>query len=280
MHKNWRSMNWKTFWQTTRTAFVIKNFLVAAAVAVALLVILLVWLRHYTEHGVEVEVPQVTGLYLPEAGTMALESGLKLVVVDSTYSRKVPLGTIVEQNPPAFSHAKHDRAIYVIINASTRRQIPIPDLNDASYRQAEATLKSMGIQVSDIVYEPSEYKDIVLEVRYKDAPVEPGTRLQEGASVVLVVGRGKGTEDVEVPVLQGRTLSEARSLLLSRYLTLGVAEYDELSDEALREQCVVYRQEPIAGTLVLEGSRVDIHLTEDIEKAITTDNNDNEEDFF
>lgn len=273
-------MTFKAFWQTTRTAFVIKNFLAAIGIVLLFVAILLVWLRRYTQHGVEVEVPEVVGLFLVEAEPLVEDVGMKLVVVDSTYSSKVPLGTIVEQNPPAMSHAKHDRSLYVIINASTRRQVSMPDLHDASYRQAEATLKSLGIVVSEMVYEPSEYKDLVLDVRVGEKSIEPGDRVAEGTKVVLVIGRGKGTEMVAVPNLQGRTLQESRSLLLSYYLTMGVTAYDEEPTDETRDQYVVYYQEPSAGTMILEGSHVDVRLSVDLEKAITSGNLVDEEDFF
>lgn len=275
-----KKMSFKTFWHTSRTAFVLKNLIAALLVGVVLLVVLLVWLRSYTQHGVEVEVPAVTGMYMQEAVPIVEGEGLRLVVIDSTYSRKVPLGTIVEQTPPAGSHAKLDRAIYVTVNASTVRQIVLPELHDISYRQAEATLRSLGITVSGYVYEPSEYKDLVLDIRQGDKSIEMGERISEGSAVTLVVGRGKGSGTVVVPSLQGRSLVEVRSLLLANYLTLGAVISDIETSEETQNELFVYWQEPDAGANVQEGSRVDVRLTDNIEKAITSNNTEGEEEFF
>lgn len=275
-----KKMSFKTFWHTSRTAFVLKNLIAALLVGVVLLVVLLVWLRSYTQHGVEVEVPAVTGMYMQEAMPIVEGEGLRLVVIDSTYSRKVPLGTIVEQTPPAGSHAKLDRAIYVTVNASTVRQIVLPELHDISYRQAEATLRSLGITVSGYVYEPSEYKDLVLDIRQGDKSIEMGERISEGSAVTLVVGRGKGSGTVVVPSLQGRSLVEVRSLLLANYLTLGAVISDIETSEETQNELFVYWQEPDAGANVQEGSRVDVRLTDNIEKAITSNNTEGEEEFF
>lgn len=275
-----KKMSNKSFWHTSRTAFVLKNLIAALVVGVVLLVVLIVWLRSYTQHGVEVEIPSVTGMYMQEALPIVEGEGLRLVVIDSTYSRKVPLGTIVEQNPPAGSHAKLDRAIYVTVNASTVRQIVLPELHDISYRQAEATLRSLGILVSGYVYEPSEYKDLVLDIRQGDKSIEVGERVAEGSAVTLVVGRGKGTGTVDVPSLQGRSLVEVRSLLLANYLTLGAVMSDIEVTEEVQNELFVYWQEPAAGTNVQEGTRVDVRLTDNVEKAITSNNTDSEEEFF
>ena len=78
----------------------------------------------------------------------------------------------------------------------------------------------------------------------------------------------------------GKNLSEARSLLLSRYLTVGMTAYDEEPTEETSSLYIVYRQEPSAGTSILEGSRVDLYLSTDLEKAISTQDHHDEEDFF
>jgi beta-lactam-binding protein with PASTA domain len=273
-------MKFSTFWRESRWAFVLKNVLLAIGIGIAVLLILLAYLKRYTEHGIEFEVPDITGMYLEEARSSVESAGLTMVIIDSTYSKKVPLGTVVEQNPPAYSHAKRGRLVYVIINAQHVRQIPLPELHDISYRQAEATLKSLGINVSNYVYEPSEYKDLILDVRQNGQSLAAGDRIDEGSDVVLVIGRGKGTEKIAVPNLCGKTLQEARSILLGKYLTLGIYEYDEAPTDETESLYKVYQQEPNAGKIVLEGSRVDLYLSKDLEKAIISVENTNDEDFF
>lgn len=274
-------MKWKTFFNETKAGFILKNVCLAAVIGIVLLVILLGYLKRYTEHGVEVVVPSVTGLYLEEAHALVSHEGLVLEVVDSTYSKKVPLGTIVEQTPAAESHCKHGRPVYVIINSKTVRQVPLPDLHDISYRQAEATLRSLNIEVANYIYEPSEYRDLVLDVRRPGGGSIPaGTRVDEGSKVVLVVGRGKGNAKVIVPNLIGKSMSEARSLLLSRYLTVGFTEYDEQPTEETESLFIVYKQEPSSGNQIVEGSRVDIYLSTNIEKAMSAQSHQDEDDFF
>lgn len=278
----------KSFFRKEDVRFVGWNVLAAVVLAVVLLSGLILWLQRYTEHGVEIEVPEVTGLYLEEAQAILQGQGLNCEVIDSTFSTKVPLGTIVEQTPPAQSKVKNGRAIYLIMNAQSKPKVMLPNLYDMSYRQAVSMLKGVGIVVEEIVYEPSEYKDLVLDVceargengESRGKSIEAGKLLEEGAKVVLVVGQGMGTERTAVPDLLGKSLTEARNYLRSKYLTLGAVVYDEEMTEENAEQFVVYAQTPAAGEVILEGTRVDIRLSTDINKVMTSKVAVEEDDFF
>ena len=258
--------------------FVFWQCFAAAVLVVVLLFVLRYWMNKHTEHGIEVEVPQVTGLNTEEARMLLKGNRLGLLVVDSTYSNKVPLGTIVEQTPRAESMAKTGRVVYVVVNAKQRRQVIVPDLADISYRQAENMLRQQGLRVDSLEYEPSAYRDLVLDVRRNGESVPPGTRLTEGESVVLVVGMGLGEGKTTVPNLTGRTILEARSLLLANRLTVGTVSLE--GDTVQQPDMVVYRQTPLEGEQLQEGQSVNIWLTNDLERAAKENNTQAEEDFF
>jgi len=256
------------------------NLLLAVGIVVVLMIGIVAGLRHYTDHGHEIEVPQVTGLYPEEASSLLSSTGLKLEIIDSTFSKKVPLGTIVEQNPPVESNVKEGRTIYVVINASTQKQVVLPELHDMSYRQAVNMLHQLGLRVGEILYEPSEYRDLVLDLRIDSVSIETGTKVNEGAEIIVVVGSGRGTEMVNVPDMTGLRLMEARSLLLSEHLTLGRVDYDIEPTEENKEEYVVYSQQPQSGSSLLEGSAVWIKLSQDKAKVVTENNITEEDDFF
>ncbi len=262
------------------TKFVVTNIVIAVVIAVVLFVIVVLWLNRYTLHGKEITIPQVTGMTQEEAEIVLRGSGLYLVVVDSTYSDKAPLGTVVEQTPPALSHAKPDRPVYVVMNARTKQLIPLPELHDVSYRQAEATLRSIGLQVAKVVYEPSLYPDNVLDVRAGGLSLSEGMRLPEGSGVTLVVGRRQGNSTVIVPSLLGMSLPQARTALLQIGLTIGAYTYDVEPTPENLDKYIIYRQSPTEGATLQEGSTVNIQLTTDIERAITTDTQQSEDKFF
>lgn len=259
--------------------FILWNLLAAIVVVVGLVFALLRWLEVYTDHGVEIVVPSIEGMSREDAQRVLEASGLEFVVVDSTYNRQQELGVVLEQNPHAGSMAKHGRAVYTVVNAKTRRMVVMPDLHDVSSRQAQATLQSMQIKVSEIRYEPSEFKDLVLDVLYNDQTVEAGDKLEEGSSVVLIIGFGKGVETVYAPDLRGKRLSEARQALLSQYLILGSVNYDEKTVDDPND-FVVYWQSIAPQTRIQEGTSIHVRMTRSLEKAVTSGSEKDEEDFF
>lgn len=272
-------MGKKNIFDKSDAIFLGINILLAIVVVVIILVSLIAYLKSYTQHGVEVEVSNVRGLAKEDAEAVLDQQGLRLVVIDSTYSEKVPFGTIVEQDPMPDSHAKLGRAVYVTVNASGKRQIPMPNLQDMSYRQAETTLRGLGLIVDTIYdYEPSAFRDLILDVKAHGQSVQPGEKIAVGTKVRLVVGFGRGTEEVEVPSVIGMSTVDARRVLLSHRLTVGAVTCDEAVEED-GTPLFVYQQIPAAGEKLIEGETVALKLTMDPEKAATgTLSNEPEED--
>ena len=272
-------MGKKNIFDKSDAIFLGINILLAIVVVVIILVSLIAYLKSYTQHGVEVEVSNVRGLAKEDAEAVLDQQGMRLVVIDSTYSEKVPFGTIVEQDPMPDSHAKLGRAVYVTVNASGKRQIPMPNLQDMSYRQAETTLRGLGLLVDTIYdYEPSAFRDLILDVKAHGQSVQPGEKIAVGTKVRLVVGFGRGTEEVEVPSVIGMSPVDARRVLLSHRLTVGAVTCDEAVEED-GTPLFVYQQIPAAGEKLIEGETVALKLTMDPEKAATgTLSNEPEED--
>ena len=272
-------MGKKNIFDKSDAIFLGINILLAIVVVVIILVSLIAYLKSYTQHGVEVEVSNVRGLAKEDAEAVLDQQGLRLVVIDSTYSEKVPFGTIVEQDPMPDSHAKLGRAVYVTVNASGKRQIPMPNLQDMSYRQVETTLRGLGLIVDTIDdYEPSAFRDLILDVKAHGQSVQPGEKIAVGTKVRLVVGFGRGTEEVEVPSVIGMSPVDARRVLLSHRLTVGAVTCDEAVEED-GTPLFVYQQIPAAGEKLIEGETVALKLTMDPEKAATgTLSNEPEED--
>ncbi len=275
-------MDLKKFFKESNAAYVVYTLIGAVVIGLVLLLIVFLWLKGYTRHGKETQVPSICGMYVEEAETTLKAIGLEMEVIDSTYSKKVPLGTIVEQNPPANANVKDGRKIYVIMNARSVRQIPMPELHDVSYRQSEATLNAMGLRVDNIRSEPSEYRDLVLDVRLNGESVEPGTRLPEGTGLLLVVGQGRGNSQAFVPDLKGKMLADARSSLLGAHLIVGAVNYAEgpvAEEDAETTPCFVYDQKPKAGEWVMEGSHVNLYLSTDPNKKPANSVSEDEEFF-
>jgi eukaryotic-like serine/threonine-protein kinase len=255
-------MNIKKFWKETFAGLILKNFLIAAGIIVVMAWIALIAVDFYTHHGEYETIPDLRGSYLEEAEVLLAKKGLYPQVIDSVYVRDKKLGTIIDQIPPANSTVKRNRPIYLIINSRSVRQVTLPEINDVSYRQADAMLQSIGLSVSNVEYAPSEFKDLVIDVKFHERSITPGTRLPEGSTVVLVVGSGLGDTQAMVPALKGKGLDEATQDISSASLVVGSVNFD-VTPSGNEGDYIIYRQRPVAGTSLSAGSRIDIYLTKD-----------------
>ena len=279
-YKFMAKLNKNTHSIVQKLKIVLINGCIAIAVVSLIIIGVFLGIKHHTQHGMEIVVPNITGMYFEEAQVLLASEGLRIEVIDSTYSTKTPLGTLLEQTPKAGSKVKDGRTIYVIQNARFRRPVMIPELRDISLRQARATILSLGLEIKDTIYEPSTYKDIVLDIRIDNQPVTTGAQVPEGTPLTIVVGKGAGVEQVSVPSVVGKSLNDARSWLINSSLIVGVVEYDIPPTEETQELYIVYSQTPQSGTVVVEGTTVNLKLSTDIEKTVTADNTEEEEEFF
>lgn len=266
-------MNWKESW----IALIIRHFLLAGVLLFIIAFITLFCIDRYTHHGEAEKVPALEGKYVEEAEIILAAQDLKCQVIDSTYVRKQPQGIILEQTPEPGSFLKKGRPVYVIINKKIKQSTPLPNILDLSYRQAEAMLNIANIKINEVIYEPSEFRDLVLDVKINGESVAIGTPLQEDAAVDLVIGQGIGNETVYVPLLTRKNLTDIRNELLEIGLVVGSINYD-VAPTSEEDVYYVYQQDPEAGQHVPSGSRIDIWLSKDKNK--TSDNNQEEEDFF
>ncbi len=85
---------------------------------------------------------------------------------------------------------KEGREVFLTIHAFSPKMVTLPSLTDISLRQARSILE--GLDIKNIVERrvPSEFKDLVLAVRYKGARLQAGARVPAGARIELEVGEG------------------------------------------------------------------------------------------
>ena len=172
------------------TNIVVRNLLLLAGVCTLLVFGVLRWLDVYTRHNEAIIVPSVADMQVDEARQLIEAEGLRCEVVDSINSRKHKAGVIVDQVPQANSKVKQNRIVFLTINAAKSHSVVVPDVMDLSQRQAIATLRALGFKVDSVEYKPYKYRDLVIDVLYKENPIEPSTRIPYGSSLWLQIGDG------------------------------------------------------------------------------------------
>ncbi|MCK9310702.1 MAG: PASTA domain-containing protein, partial [Bacteroidales bacterium] len=110
----------------------------------------------------------------------------------------------------------------------------------------------------------SEFRDLVLGVRYNGKEITAGFRLPKGSSVTLIVGQSSSEGVLLIPSIKGLFLDEAIDLAHSKSLNIGDVHYDVTppnQEEAKYYQ--VYKQEPITGSTASVGKKITIWMTTD-----------------
>ena len=166
------------------------NILAMAVAAVLLVWFAMLWLNIWTRHGDTISVPAVRSMQYDRAVDLLADEGLIGCVADSVYDRTTAPGTVIEQNPKAGTVVKEGREVYLTINAFSPKTVTLPTLTDISLRQARSILE--GLEIKNIVEKrvPSDFKDLVIGVRYKGARLMPGARVPVNALIELEVGEG------------------------------------------------------------------------------------------
>ncbi len=228
------------FWDFVKSKRFLRHALLAAAAGIVVLWVMLKLLDVYTLHGRSITVPDLSGLTESEVATVLRKMDLRYTVNDSIFDDERPKGTIAAQDPAPGIEVKKNRTIYLTKIAVLPEMVPMPDLTDLSMRQAMALLDAYGLKVGNMEYRHDIAQNAVLQQKFNQGNIEPGTLVEKGTAIDLVIGRGLGEAMVAVPLLIGKSRNEAIATLSSLSLNVGTEEF--LDGEA--ESPTVYQQTP------------------------------------
>jgi Uncharacterized protein conserved in bacteria len=218
-----------------------------------------IYLPSATNHGESVTVPDLTGMNVAELERFLADHDLRYTVNDSSYSDELPPLAVLRQFPKEGSQVKLNRVIYVTLNRVTPPTLPVPDLVDRSLINAEVVLKSNELKRGRIIYEASQFQNLVLEMKMNGVTVLAGTRIPKGSTIDLVVGDGNGPADFAIGSLIGDSYERALFKLRGWNLHLGNVQIPEGVDTTGVES-IVFKQFPISGDSVRVGDPVDIWI--------------------
>ncbi|MEN9919647.1 MAG: hypothetical protein RL662_2083 [Bacteroidota bacterium] len=188
----------------------VRNIGLMGIIAIVLVLMTLFVLKIYTRHNDTVEVPELKSLQIQNIASIVASANLKYEVIDSVYSKNGVPGSILEQIPKGKSFVKEGRTIYLTVQSFNEPLVAIPDLVDASLRQSQTLLQTLGFTNIKIDYIPSEYAGLVYAVEYKGAKLKAGQKVPKGSPLTLKVGSGNATEIAEdsltnTTVIEGET---------------------------------------------------------------------------
>ncbi len=237
------------------------------------LLVSFLWLRLYTHHGQELEMPDYTGYSYAEAVKDAKRHKFRMSIQDSLHILGKPGGEIIKQNPPAGSFVKQNRMIYVTITKRSPDQIissRLPEMYGKNYERKKRELEEhfeIKSRIVDTRFDPGD-PDQILEVRYKgrtiiDAKGRDNTVPVEKGDYLEFVISSKAGGKVEVPNLICKTYEEAQFLLEN--LGLKVGDLTRQGNVTDINTAFVVDQYPLADGSIIDMEST-IQLTLSVEK--------------
>ncbi len=241
----------------------LRNMGSAVLATIALVWITMICLTFYTNKGENYATPDFKGLTMAQVARLGNEHDFRFIIEDSVYRKDFIPGTVVFQNPSPGHKIKPNRLIHVTVASFTPDQVEVPKLTDVSIRQARELLESKGFALGNIMLHPSEFDDLVLEQQHEGRAIEPGSRLANGSTIDLVVGKHMTGGETTIPDLTMLSLSVAQNILKSRSLNIGSVIYDPAivtTGDTLN--AVIWKQVPPfdPSTPVMPGGSVDLWL--------------------
>lgn len=207
----------------------------------------------YVKHSKLNTVPNVVGLQFNDAKRILEDAGLNVKQGDVRYDDTKPIGIILEQNPPADQTVKSGRRVYLVV-CGGEQMVEVPKLSGRSMRDAKFTLEQRGLDVGSVVKKfsnqfPEEY--VINQV------IQPGSKVRKSTKIDVIVSNGPQIGNIIIPDLVGKTLDEAKRIILERRLKVGKVTYQP-SDLPSGQ---VVDQYPKKDKSALENTSVDIFVT-------------------
>src|SRR5690606_271927 len=234
-----------------------KNLIGAVIFIIVLFLSIYFGLRIYTKHGDSIEVPVVKGLHINEAIKVLERADLEYNI-DSVYQMEMKPGTVIEQDPDPQSQVKTGRTIYLTIITQVAPEVAFPEIIDKTLIEATAILRNQSLKVADTTYIADIARDVVLEVKFAGQPLKTGRMIAKGSAVTLVLGNGRGANEVEIPYLIGLSLNEAKFALTGVGLNLGAVSFSGLDSLSAK---VISQQPDTTAGIVSIGTAVNITLS-------------------
>jgi serine/threonine-protein kinase len=202
---------------------------------------------HVSQGKRKVDVPNVKGLGVAEAVARLKDAGLEANPVEVFSSE--PEGTVIAQDPGAGKSVVEGTSVRINVSQGAR-PIAVPNVVGQSFDAAKAALEGEGFVVKRTDQNSNIQPNTVI-----DTKPAPGTELQSGATVTVIVS--KGPKDAAVPNVEGLDEETARQELEDAGFTASVS--DEPTDDPANDGFVL-AQDPPGGNRAEQGSTVVIFV--------------------
>lgn len=234
------------------------------------------WLRIYTHHGQELNLPDYTGFQYEDAFKDAARKKFRMSISDSIHILGKPGGQILKQNPAPHTLVKEKRMIYVTITKRSPDKIlsgRLPEMYGKNYERKKRELDEHFQIKSKVIekrYDPAEEGQI-LEVKYKGKTVMDSKgrnneiQIEKGEVLDFIISEKSGAL-VNVPNLVCKTYDEAQFLLENLGLIIGEVKKEGVVDD-LSLAFVIAQVPPADGGTIKMSSGIQLTVSQEKPEA-------------
>ena len=165
-----------------------------------------------------VQVPDIRRRGMAEAEAYLKRIGLRVATTDSVFHDRLPVGTIVEQDPaPRDKYIKKGRLVFVQVSKG-RRLYEVPNLVGVGERDADLQLQTRKLRIGRIYYQSSASAPPGAVISHQP---RAGSRLQQGERVNLEISSGSPLDPKRVPNLLGLDIGVVEDSLTKYEMSRG-----------------------------------------------------------
>jgi serine/threonine protein kinase len=197
----------------------------------------------------QVNVPDVTGQDVGTATSTLQQAGFT-VSQQARQSSQAP-GTVIDQSPAGNSQAAQGSKVTLTVSSGPA-QITVPDVVGEDQATAANRLGSAGLTLGSVANQPSA---TVPSGNVISTSPSPGTKVNPGSTVNLVVSSGQPQPQSQVPNVVGLKENQARSTLTAA--GYGVSSQPQAVSDPTQNG-IVLNQSPSGGTPANQGTTVTI----------------------
>ncbi|MEL6870948.1 MAG: PASTA domain-containing protein [Pseudomonadota bacterium] len=199
-----------------------------------------------------IPTPDTTGSTQAQAEQAIRDAGLIVGTITSEPSDTVTEGNVVRTDPPAGNSITVGSTVNIILSSGTA-SVDIPDVSGLTQAEAEAAIIAAGLVVGDILPEASAVVANGFVIRTAPAAAASATR---GSRIDLIISTGPA--DTSVPDVVDQPEATAIAALTNVGLVVGIITR---TDSDVIAAGNVISQSPVGGTMVSEGSTVNLVIS-------------------
>ena len=204
--------------------------------------------------GQEIQAPELVGLKLGEAYTLAVQKGIFLKKEIGDFGPSYEPMTVVDQFPQSGSPIKEKSTIKVFVSAVVS-EVMVPETTGLTMREADQLLRRSKLRrgLLAFVSSPDQAVDVVI-----GQSVPASDLLPEGSSLDLLLSRGPAPISFIMPNLIGKRAEIVLPFLAKHGLK--VVQLEEIEYFGLRPGIVI-KQTPGAGFEISQKSLINLQVS-------------------